>query len=103
MRKLTFLAGLAVGYVLGTRAGRERYEQLRKSARDLSQTPAVQSAGRNARQAVGTAAGKAADVVVDKVGDKLPASVTERVPYLRDRAAGADGKAGADAWGAPGR
>jgi hypothetical protein len=95
MRKLTFIAGLALGYVLGTRAGRERYEQLRKTARDLSQTPAVQSATRNAKQAAGTAAGKAADAVVDKVGDRIPSSVTDRVPYLRDRAS-ADST---DAWG----
>ena len=30
--KLTLLAGLAAGYVLGTRAGRERYEQIRQAA-----------------------------------------------------------------------
>ena len=99
MRKLTFLAGVAVGYVLGTRAGRERYEQLRKTARDLSQTPAVQSATRNAKQAAGSAAGKAADAVAVKVGDRLPSSFTDRVPYLRERA----GAASADGWGTPGR
>ncbi len=99
MRKLTFLAGLAVGYVLGTRAGRERYEQLRKTARDLAQTPTVQKATRNAKQAAGTAAGRAADAVAGKVGDKLPGSVTERVPYLRERA----GNASADGWGTAGR
>jgi hypothetical protein len=30
--KLTALGALAVGYVLGTRAGRERYEQIRQAA-----------------------------------------------------------------------
>ena len=100
MRKLTFLAGLAIGYVIGTRAGRERYEQLRKTARDLAQTPAVQSATRNAKQAAGSAASRAADTVAGKVGDRLPSSVTDRVPYLRDRAAADDGT---DAWGSGGR
>ena len=103
MRKLTFIAGLALGYVLGTRAGRERYEQLRKTARDLSQAPTVQSATRSAKQAVGTATGKAADAVVGKVGDKLPASFTERVPYLRDRVAAADSDGTTDAWGSTSR
>ena len=28
-KKLYFLAGVGVGYVLGSRAGRERYEQLK--------------------------------------------------------------------------
>ena len=99
MRKLTFFAGLALGYVLGTRAGRERYEQLRKTARDLAQTPAVQTATRNAKQAAGTAAGRAADAVAGKVGDKLPSSFTDRVPYLRERSPDAS----ADGWGTPGK
>jgi hypothetical protein len=85
MRKLTFIAGLAIGYVLGTRAGRERYEQLRKTARDLSQTPAVQSATRGAKQAAGSAANKAGQAVADRVGDRLPNSVTDRIPYLSNR------------------
>lgn len=32
MRKCAFILGLALGYVLGTRAGRERYEQIKKVA-----------------------------------------------------------------------
>ncbi len=30
--KLTLLIGIAIGYVLGSRAGRERYEQLKATA-----------------------------------------------------------------------
>jgi hypothetical protein len=37
-----FLLGLAVGYVLGTRAGRERYDQLVRTYRRLKDHPAVQ-------------------------------------------------------------
>ena len=85
MRKLTFLAGLAIGYVLGTRAGRERYEQLRQTARDLSQTQAVQSATRNAKAAAGSAASKAGHAFADKVGDRLPNAVTDRIPYLNGK------------------
>jgi hypothetical protein len=87
MRKLTFLAGLAIGYVLGTRAGRERYEQLRQTARDLSQSPTVQSATRNAKAAANSAATKAGHAVADKVGDRLPHAVTDRIPYLNGRGA----------------
>jgi hypothetical protein len=32
MRKLSFLVGMGIGYVLGARAGRERYEELVKLA-----------------------------------------------------------------------
>ena len=40
--KLVFAAGMAAGYVLGTRAGRERYEQLRTKAQELWESPKVQ-------------------------------------------------------------
>jgi hypothetical protein len=34
--------GLAIGYVLGTKAGRERYEQLSQSAKRLAADPSMQ-------------------------------------------------------------
>lgn len=40
--KILFVFGLAVGYVLGTRAGRERYEQIRAGAEKVWQDPRVQ-------------------------------------------------------------
>lgn len=40
--KLTFLAGMGVGYVLGARAGRERYEQIVTKANELMRDPRVQ-------------------------------------------------------------
>ncbi len=48
--RLTFIAGVALGYVLGTRAGRERYEQLKKSARQFAQNPAVRNTCETAAQ-----------------------------------------------------
>jgi hypothetical protein len=41
--KIIFVVGLATGYVLGTRAGRERYEQIKAGAEKVWNTPAVQS------------------------------------------------------------
>ncbi|MEO3973306.1 YtxH domain-containing protein [Streptomyces sp. CAU 1734] len=92
--KLTFVLGVAVGYVLGTRAGRERYEQLRKSVREFSQNPAVRNAAESAAQNGRQVAGKAFHAVSDKVGDRLPESVSERVRSLRER-----GSAREDDWG----
>ena len=40
--KILFVVGLGVGYVLGTRAGRERYEQISRAAEGVWNTPAVQ-------------------------------------------------------------
>ncbi|WP_377271551.1 hypothetical protein [Peterkaempfera sp. SMS 1(5)a] len=91
MRKLSFAVGLATGYVLGARAGRDRYEQLAKSARGLTRNPKVQDAARQARETAGSVAGRAADTVAGRVGEKLPSSVTDRVPYLRQKASGDDG------------
>ena len=59
--RITFLAGLAVGYVAGTRAGRERYEQMVKFSRKVTENPAVQKATR-------TAGSKAAEL--SKAGQK---------------------------------
>ncbi len=92
--RLTFITGAAVGYVLGARAGRERYEQLRKTARGIAQNPAVrntvESAGQNGR----AFAVKAADSMASRVGERLPDSVSSKVRSLRQRAGG-----GEDGWG----
>ncbi len=39
--KTLLIIGLGVGYVLGARAGRERYEQIRAKATELWENPAV--------------------------------------------------------------
>ena len=44
MKKFSFLLGLGVGYVLGSKAGRQRYEQLLRSWRQIKDNPAVQEA-----------------------------------------------------------
>ncbi|CAM5407938.1 YtxH domain-containing protein [Streptomyces aurantiogriseus] len=94
--RLTFVVGLALGYVLGTRAGRERYEQLKKSARQVAQNPAVRNTAETAAHQGRQFAGRAYHVVSDKVGDRMPESVASRVRSLRERSAH-DG--GEDDWG----
>lgn len=42
--RVTFVAGLAIGFVAGTRAGRERYDQMVKFARTTAENPTVQQA-----------------------------------------------------------
>ncbi len=41
--KLLFVAGAAVGYVLGARAGRKRYEQIKAAAARVWETPGIQN------------------------------------------------------------
>ena len=57
--RITFVAGLAVGYVLGAQAGRERYEQLKQLARRATESPAMQQTA-GALQAQATATAKSA-------------------------------------------
>jgi hypothetical protein len=92
--RLTFVCGVAVGYVLGTRAGRERYEQLRKNAQRVAQNTAVRNAAESAVQTGRDIALRAVDAVSSKVGDRLPDSVAERVRRLRAGGSPAD-----DDWG----
>jgi hypothetical protein len=42
--KLLFVAGAAVGYVLGTKAGRERYNEMMDAARKILDSPSVHEA-----------------------------------------------------------
>jgi hypothetical protein len=95
--KLTFVVGLAVGYVLGTRAGRERYEEMKKSLREFSQNPAVRNAAETAGHNASQFAGKAYHAVSDRVGDAIPDSLGERVRALRSSKASSNGFD--DDWG----
>ncbi|EFE69656.1 MULTISPECIES: hypothetical protein [Streptomyces] len=94
--RLTFVTGVVLGYVLGTRAGRERYEQLKKSAQQFTRNPAVRNTAETAAQQGREFAGKAYHAVSDKVGDRMPDSVAHRVRTLRERTAQG---AGEDDWG----
>ena len=43
MAKLSFLAGFGAGYVLGSKAGRERYEEIRRGYARAKDDPRLQS------------------------------------------------------------
>ncbi len=43
MAKLSFLVGFGAGYVLGARAGHERYEQIRRAYAHAKDDPRLQS------------------------------------------------------------
>jgi len=73
MKKLLTLAVAgAAGYVLGTRAGRERYEQIRGMARGVKDDPRVQA---QAHKAADLAREKA-PVVKEKVADAAGAAAS---------------------------
>jgi hypothetical protein len=65
--KILLLTGLAVGYVLGTRAGRERYEELKASANKVWSDPRVQKPVKQAEDFVKDKAPEVAEFVSDGV------------------------------------
>ncbi len=71
MGKLTFIAGLAAGYVLGARAGKQRYEQIRRTSGKVWNSGPVQKQVFTAKEAART---KAAPVVADMVADAARAT-----------------------------
>lgn len=56
MGKILFLAGAATGYVLGSKAGRQAYDQIKGKAQDLWGDPHVQKAVSQAGQVAKDAA-----------------------------------------------
>ncbi|MQY11419.1 hypothetical protein SRB5_15350 [Streptomyces sp. RB5] len=88
--RIAFVAGMAVGYVLGARAGRERYEEIKKAARDFSQNPAV----RNAAEAAALGGRDAAAKAFGEMSARLPDGLSARL-HLVSRS----DEAAADDWG----
>ena len=70
--RLGLFLGFGIGYVLGSKAGRDRYEQLRRLYENVQASPAFQRASGKAKDAVGTGLGQAKDIAaggVSKVTD----------------------------------
>lgn len=65
MKKLLLLTGAAVGYVLGAKAGRERYDQIMAKAKGVARDPRVQQKAQEAQAAVK----ENAPIVKDKVAE----------------------------------
>ena len=77
--KILFVAGLGIGYVLGTRAGREKYEQLKSGAMKLWNDPRVQRQVDAAETFVKDKAPDVAEFVSDNA-KKVVSQVTGKKP-----------------------
>ena len=75
--RISLLVGGAVGYVLGTRAGRQRYEQIVSQAQQFWNNPKVQ-----------------------EQAEKAQGYAKEKAPLIKDKAAGAATSATTAAKGA---
>jgi hypothetical protein len=78
IRKLTLAAGFGAGYVLGARAGKERYRQIEAKFRELAGKPAVQDMTSNLAD------------TAEHLGEKAKAVVSEKVSAVTDKVGGSD-------------
>jgi hypothetical protein len=76
-------AGVAVGYVLGSRAGRDKYEQIVAAARKAQSHPAVTQAQQKAKEFLGTATDTPAATPDPEPAVVIPATVTAADPVPR--------------------
>jgi len=66
MKKLSLLIGVGVGYVLGARAGRQRYDQMMGKAQQLMRNPRVQQKAEQVRHVAEEKADQAQHTVQEK-------------------------------------
>ncbi|MDQ1602265.1 MAG: hypothetical protein QOE01_110 [Actinomycetota bacterium] len=69
--KIVFVSGFATGYVLGSRAGRARYEQIAAAARAFARNPKVASTTGHLQHQASEALATAKDKAVGAIGDRL--------------------------------
>jgi hypothetical protein len=79
--KLGMAVGLAAGYVLGTRAGRERYQQLTASAKRFADDPTLQRLQEELNGLLGSARQSeetgSSSTTVERVADQAAGKVQE--------------------------
>ena len=97
-KKLTLAVGFGAGYVLGAKAGTQRYDQIVAKARELAGMPAVQEVTSNLSQTASTLA----DTAKAKANDTISsvASSSTAAPQTVDLTTGAS-TSGYDTGAAP--
>jgi hypothetical protein len=84
MAKLSFLVGFGAGYVLGAKAGTERYEQIRRAWEHAKDNPQLQGlAGMAQARADGVLNSARARVGLGGSGDRSTAGRPGSVPRAR--------------------
>ena len=97
--RLGLLVGFGVGYVLGAKAGRERYEQIRQQWNALTGSPKFQELTERSKEVAGEAGRKSLHAVQQGV-EKASGTVKGRLRGKGDTPSGTgDGELPADVGG----
>ncbi|MGJ9412552.1 hypothetical protein ACHAAC_07555 [Aeromicrobium sp. CF4.19] len=101
--KLKLIIGFGIGYVLGTRAGRQRYEEIRDVASRVGEDQRVKDAAAKAeglvRETVESARGAAGSDEVREAAKKAGSKVRETVDSVRSAAGSGEVRDGAGQTG----
>jgi hypothetical protein len=82
MRKASFLIGFGAGYVIGSKAGTQRYEQLRRLYDNVAASKTFRKATGRAKEAASSGLGQAKDLASE--------GVTKVTDAVRERRSGED-------------
>ncbi len=74
--RLGLLVGFGSGYYLGSRAGRERYEQINRTIARVKRSDAYEAATEKVHDAVDTGVAKAREVVDSQTNGDAPVAAT---------------------------
>jgi hypothetical protein len=69
--KVTSIVGMGIAYVLGAKAGRERYDQIRSWLTTAGDSPAMRDAKRKVKDAGGAVAGQARDKAAEGISNAV--------------------------------
>lgn len=69
--KLAFVVGAAVGYLLGTRAGREQYEKIKTGAKSAMDHPIIKDNVAKAETAISDAVREQGNKMTDQVANMV--------------------------------
>jgi hypothetical protein len=88
MNRVSFAVGFAAGFVAGARAGRDKYDQIVKVARNTAEHPAVQQAAGTVQEQATNLFNSTSQKVGGQLHDKVPQmahSVGDRIPGMKHR------------------
>jgi hypothetical protein len=81
--KSALLIGLSAGYVLGTKAGKERYEQIRAATRQFMDNPGVQRLNREVNKTVAIGKERVTDAA-SRTAEQASTGLADQVGKARE-------------------